>query len=73
MAIEDAIKVEAAVAAQRLVEAVWRETTDSYDMTPLMALTVAQKITNAVLSGAVKEHAEVLAQPFRPQQSRLSA
>lgn len=65
------VKGRATDAAQQLVEAVWKETADAYNLAPLTALAVAQKIANAVLAGAVKEHADILAEPFRPQQSRL--
>lgn len=64
-------KSAATEAAQQLVEAVWRETADAYNLAPLTALAVAQKIANAVLSGAVKEHADILAEPFKPQQTRM--
>jgi hypothetical protein len=64
-------KSRAAEAAQELVEILWRETGESYELAPLTALVVAQKMANAVLSGAVKEHADILAQPFKPQQSKL--
>lgn len=66
------VKGSAVQGAQRLVEAIWRETADSYDLAPLTALAVAQKIAGAVLQGAVKEHADILAEPLRPRQIRLA-
>lgn len=65
------VKGGAVMGAQRLVEAIWRETADSYDLAPLTALAVAQKITTAVLGGAVAEHAKILAEPYMPRQKRL--
>ena len=65
------VKSSAVQGAQKLIESIWRETADSYDLAPLTALTLAQKIVNAVLAAAVKEHAEILAEPFRPQQTKL--
>lgn len=64
-------KPAAAEAAQQLVEAIWRETTEAYDLTPLTALAIAQTIANAVLAGAVKERADILAEPFKPQLTRM--
>ena len=65
------VKAHAAEAAQQLVETVWRDVAEEYHVGPLTALAVAQKISNAVLAGAIKEHAEILAEPFKPQQTRL--
>jgi hypothetical protein len=65
------VKATATEAATALLEEVWRDTSAAYNLAPLTALAVAQKIANAVLAGAVKEHADILAEPFKPQQTRM--
>ncbi len=66
------VKAQAAHAATALVEQVWQEVSHDYNLTPLAGLAVAQKIANAVLAAAVKEHADILSEPFKPQQQRLA-
>jgi hypothetical protein len=66
------VKESAASAAERLIERVWSDVTTDYpNLTPLMALEIAQKIVTAVFSGVVREHAKVLAEPYRPTQKTL--
>jgi hypothetical protein len=66
------IKGQAAQGAERLIEVVWRDVSEDYpNLTPLMALEIAQKMVTAVLGGVVKEHAKILAEPFRPQQVKM--
>lgn len=64
-------KFEATEAATALLELIWREVGEQYHVGPLTALGIAQKISNAILAGAIEEHADILAEPFKPQQRRL--
>ena len=65
------IKDIAVEAATRLVDEIWGETQRNYDIMPLTALKISEKIVNAVLAGAVKEHVEILAEPLKPRQTKL--
>ncbi len=68
---QEGIKNDATDLAARLVETVWGEVQQQYNLGPLPALAVAQKIANAVLAGAVKEHADILSEPYKANQTRM--
>lgn len=66
------VKAQAARSAEQLIEAVWSDVTEDYpNLTPLMALEIAQKMVTAVLGGVVKEHAKILSEPYRPSQTKM--
>lgn len=66
------VKAHAARSAEQLIEEVWSDVTADYpNLTPLMALEIAQKMVTAVLGGVVKEHAKILSEPYRPQQTKM--
>jgi hypothetical protein len=69
--ISESVKAEAAEFAQRLVDEVWEETQQQYNVSQLTALHITSKVVNAVLSGAVKEHVDILAEPLKPRQAAL--
>lgn len=73
--LSDSAKEQAVALATELLEVVWDETQRDYGMAPLTALQVAQKITNAALAGAIKEHFDSLAEPYKekaPKQTRMA-
>lgn len=65
------IKTESAETACRLLDRVWADVAADYPIGPLNSLKIAQKIVNAVLTGAVAEHMEFLAEPLKPRQTRM--
>lgn len=65
-------KRHVAAQAQDLLERVWQEVSEDYDVAPLTALTIAEKCVASALTAAIKERKDTLAEPFKPQQTRMS-